>query len=92
MGEAEMEQMDTARYNHNLLMPKSLSSLSGTSCCSLMSLLFTHFPASQQCLCPWKCCTCKTRPAWILTVWVKAVLGSTVLAINPSKLSAQELH
>lgn len=55
MGEAEMEQMDTAHYNHNLLMPKSLSSLSGISCCSLMSLLLTHFPASQQCLCPWKC-------------------------------------
>lgn len=55
MGEAEMEQMDTARYNHNLLMPKSLSSPSGISCCSLMSLLLTHFPASQQCLRPWKC-------------------------------------
>lgn len=46
MGEAEMEQMDTAHYNHNLLIPKRLSGLSGISCCSLMSLLLIHFPAS----------------------------------------------
>lgn len=50
-----MEEMDAAQFNHSLLMPKSLSSLSGISCCSLMSLLLTHFPASQQCSCPWKC-------------------------------------
>lgn len=46
MGEAAMEQIDTAHYNHNLLIPKRLPSLFGISCCSLMSLLLTHFPAS----------------------------------------------
>lgn len=53
MGEAEMEQMDTAHCNHNLLIPKRLSSLSGISCCSLISLLLTHF-ASKPWECPWK--------------------------------------
>lgn len=46
MGKTEVEQMDTARYNHSLLIPKRFSSLSDMSCCSLMSLLLTHFPAS----------------------------------------------
>lgn len=46
MGEAEVEQMDTAHYSHSLLISKRLSSLSDTNCCTLMSLVLTHFPAS----------------------------------------------
>lgn len=84
---------DPAHYNHSLLMPKRLSSLSGIGCCSLTPLVLLN---SQQAstapvlgnLEPVR----PDQPGVSFTTWVKAVLGSTDLAINPSKLSAQELH
>lgn len=73
-------------------MPKRLSGISGIGCCSLTPLLLlTSQQASNAGVLGNLEPVRPDQPGVPFTAWVKAVLGSTAPAINPSKLSAQEL-
>lgn len=81
---------DPAHYSHSLLTPKRLKSiwhwLLQPDPCSLLTSQHASNAHGLDNLEPVR----PDQPGVSFTAWVRAVLGSSILAINPCKLSAQQ--